>query len=94
MEFIKELIEKLEELTKEDNQQTRKEIAINCSNFLDEKFKTFNDLNPEIQNIILELDVMEETDKRKEQRILHMKIKEIKPALNKVKEIYKLTSKN
>ena len=85
MELISKIVKKLEELTHNDAENVREEIAELCSRFLNEEFEVYKKLNGETQDIVDEFSVMDEIDGRKEPKILHIKIDEIKQILRKLK---------
>ncbi|MFH1376642.1 MAG: hypothetical protein ABIH25_03310 [Candidatus Woesearchaeota archaeon] len=85
MELISKLIEKLEDLIQNDSGKIREEIAEICSRFLNEEFEAYKKLNGETQDVIDGFSVMDEIEGRKEPKILHIEIDEIKQLLQKLK---------
>lgn len=80
---IKQLIEKLEELSQNDNEQTREEISKMLSDLLN---NGYDELEPQIRCWVGDLMGMDEIEGRKEPKILHMSIEKVKEILNKLKE--------
>tara|TARA_Y100000310_G_C20423519_1_gene687834 strand:+ start:545 stop:814 length:270 start_codon:yes stop_codon:yes gene_type:complete len=87
MKSISRLIKKLEQLTCKDCEKIREEIAEICSKFLNEEFGTYQKLDGEIKDLIDELGVMDEIEGRKESKILHMKVEEVKQILKRLKVV-------
>jgi hypothetical protein len=87
MRLVDDLVCKLEELIASDNLETRKEIARICDRFLDADSSKFVRLKREIQRVIEQLGVMEDVGRRKEARVIHMDLEEIKMLLERLKEI-------
>lgn len=85
METVQHIIKQLEKLVEKDNEKTRDKIAQLCARLLNEEFYDYVLLNCAIQDAIDDLSVMEEIKGRKESKILHMDLNEIKEVLQKLK---------
>jgi len=85
MESLHQLISELEKLVKSDSEASRELIATILSRFLNEEYENYKQLSSQIQDLISEMGIMAEIDGRKEPKILHMNLNEIKSILQELK---------
>jgi len=79
--LVDKLIENLKQLSKEDNDHSRENIADIGNNLLTEYFQEFYEYSADIACITGDIIVMDECEGRKEPKILHMPLQEIEKTL-------------
>ena len=86
MKTIGKILKKLKELAKKDNEKTREEIEKLCHRILNEEFYEYMVQDCAVQDVIDELSVMDEIEGRKEPKILHMPLEEVKKIFDDLKK--------
>ena len=86
MKTIGKILKKIKELTKKDNEKTREEIEKLCHRILNEEFYEYMVQDCAVQDVIDELSVMDEIEGRKEPKILHMPLEEVKKIFDDLKK--------
>lgn len=85
MKTVQEVIKELEKLVKKDSKSIRSKIKQLCHRLLNDEFDSYVLLPCVIQDTIDDLFVMDEIEGRKEPKILHMHLNEVKQVLQKLK---------